>query len=497
MAASDRDGHQDSVIGPDVVRAAVSDDRNKMTFRTRFAPSPTGYLHIGGARTALYCWLEARHRGGQFILRVEDTDRERSTEAAVQAILDGMSWLGLDPDEGPFFQTQRMDRYRAVAQQLLDSGNAYWAYESREELEAMRAAAMARGEKPRYSGAYRDRNDPYREDPNRVLRFRNPREGKVVFDDKVKGRIEWDNAELDDLVLIRSDGYPTYNFAVVVDDIDMGITEVIRGDDHVNNTPRQINIYRALGVEPPGFAHLPMILGPDGQKLSKRHGAVGVMQYREDGYLPHALLNYLVRLGWSHGDQEIFPIEEMIELFDIADVNQSASRFDFAKLGWLNQQYLKNGNPLEIARELAWQLDRIGIDPSVAGPCPVDVVIALRDRVQTLKEMAERARIWYAPVSEWDEKAVAKHLRADGAGDVLRAAHGKFAALEAWSPEAIHAAIEELANERGIGMGKIAQPLRVAITGTQVSPSIEQTVYLAGRDEALRRIDAAVDLASK
>ena len=468
-----------------------------MTFRTRFAPSPTGYLHIGGARTALYCWLEARHRGGQFILRVEDTDRERSTEAAVQAILDGMSWLGLDPDEGPFFQTQRMDRYRAVAQQLLDSGNAYWAYESREELEAMRAAAMARGEKPRYSGAYRDRDEPYREDPNRVLRFRNPREGKVVFDDKVKGRIEWDNAELDDLVLVRSDGYPTYNFAVVVDDIDMGITEVIRGDDHVNNTPRQINIYRALGVEPPGFAHLPMILGPDGQKLSKRHGAVGVMQYREDGYLPHALLNYLVRLGWSHGDQEIFPIEEMIELFDIADVNQSASRFDFAKLGWLNQQYLKNGNPLEIARELAWQLDRIGIDPSVAGPCPVDVVIALRDRVQTLKEMAERARIWYAPVSEWDEKAVAKHLRADGAGDVLRAAHGKFAALEAWSPEAIHAAIEELANERGIGMGKIAQPLRVAITGTQVSPSIEQTVYLAGRDEALRRIDAAVDLASK
>ncbi len=467
-----------------------------MTFRTRFAPSPTGYLHIGGARTALYCWLEARHRGGRFILRVEDTDRERSTAPAVQAILDGMSWLGLDPDEGPFFQTQRMDRYREVSRELLAAGKAYWAYESKEELEAMRAAALTRGEKPRYSGAYRDRNEPYREDPNRVLRFKNPREGKVVFDDKVKGRIEWDNAELDDLVLIRSDGFPTYNFAVVVDDIDMAITEVIRGDDHVNNTPRQINIYRALNVEPPGFAHLPMILGPDGQKLSKRHGAVSVMQYREDGYLPHALLNYLARLGWSHGDQEIFSIPEMIELFDIADVNQSAARFDMAKLGWLNQQYLKNDNPLEIARELAWHLHRLGIDPSAGGPCPVDVVIALRERVQTLKEMAQRARIWYAPISEWDEKAVAKHLRADGAADVLSAAHEKFVALKDWSPHAIHAAIEHLANEQGIGMGKIAQPLRVAITGTQVSPSIEQTIYLAGRDEALRRIDAAVKKAA-
>ena len=465
-----------------------------MTFRTRFAPSPTGYLHIGGARTALYCWLEARHRGGQFILRVEDTDRERSTDEAVQAILDGMNWLGLKPDEGPFFQTQRMDRYRAVAQQLLDAGKAYWAYESKEEIEAMRAAAMARGEKPRYSGAYRERNEPYREDPNRVLRFKTPQTGSVVFDDKVKGRIEWSNAELDDLVLVRSDGFPTYNFAVVVDDIDMGITEVIRGDDHVNNTPRQINIYQALNAPVPTFAHLPMILGPDGQKLSKRHGAVGVMQYREDGYLPHALLNYLVRLGWSHGDQEVFSIEEMIELFDIADVNQSASRFDFAKLGWLNQQYLKNDNPLEVARELAWQLNRLGIDPSAGGPCPVDVVVALRDRVQTLKEMAERAKIWYAPIEQWDEKAVAKHLRAEAAADVLRAAHAQFESLLDWSPAGIHAAIEQVASERNVGMGKVAQPLRVAITGTQVSPSIEHTIYLAGRDEALRRIDQAIEL---
>lgn len=462
-----------------------------MTVRTRFAPSPTGYLHIGGARTALYCWLQARHCGGQFILRIEDTDRERSTDAAVQAILDGMAWLGLDHDEGPSFQIQRMDRYSQVARQLLDAGKAYYAYESKEEIEAMRAAAMARGEKPRYNSAYRERNAPYRDDPNRVLRFKNPSSGTVVFDDAVKGRVEWNNAELDDLVIVRSDGFPTYNFAVVVDDIDMGVTQVIRGDDHVNNTPRQINIYHALNALVPGFAHLPMILGADGQKLSKRHGALGVMQYREDGYLPHALLNYLVRLGWSHGDQEIFSIEEMVELFDIADVNQSASRFDLAKLGWLNQQYLKNDNPLDVARELAWHMRRLGIDPA-SGPCLVDVVAALRDRVQTLKEMAQRAKIWFAPIEQWDEKAVAKHLRADGAAHLLQAAHAKFASLAEWSPQAIHAAIEQLAVDAGVGMGKVAQPLRVAITGTQVSPSIEHTIYLAGRDTALRRIDDAI-----
>ena len=467
-----------------------------MTLRTRFAPSPTGYLHIGGARTALYCWLEARHRGGQFILRIEDTDRERSTDAAVQAILDGMHWLGLDPDEGPFYQTQRMDRYRVVAQALHDAGKAYWAYESKEELDAMRAAMKDRGEKPRYDGRARDANLPYRDDPNRVLRFKNPQSGMVVFDDAVKGRIEWNNAELDDLVLMRSDGFPTYNFAVVVDDIDMGITEVIRGDDHVNNTPRQINLYEALNAKPPRFAHLPMILGPDGQKLSKRHGAVSVMQYREDGYLPHALLNYLVRLGWSHGDEEIFPITEMIGLFDIADVNQSASRFDLAKLGWLNQQYLKNDEPLDVARELAWHLNRLGIDPSAGGPCPVDVVVALRDRVQTLKEMAERARIWYAPIEQWDERAVEKHLRACGAVALLQAAHVKFSSLPEWSPQSIHEAIAQLTAEQGVGMGKIAQPLRVALTGTQVSPSIEYTVYLAGKDVALKRIEDAIARAS-
>jgi glutamyl-tRNA synthetase len=462
-----------------------------MTVRTRFAPSPTGFLHIGGARTALYCWLESRRRGGQFILRIEDTDRERSTDAAVQAIVDGMAWLGLRADEGPFFQTARMDRYRAVAEQLLAAGKAYYAYESKDEIEAMRTAAMARGEKPRYNGHYRDRNEPYRDDPNRVIRFRNPSEGSVAFDDKVKGRIEWANAELDDLVIFRSDGFPTYNFAVVVDDIDMGITEVIRGDDHVNNTPRQINIYQALGAPVPEFAHLPMILDKDGKKLSKRTNAVSVMDYREQGFVPHALLNYLVRLGWSHGDQEIFSLDEMIALFDIADVNKAASRFDVDKLAWLNQHYLKTNDPVQLAPEFEWQLRAAGIDPA-AGPAPADVIVALRDRVHTLKDMAERARTWYAPIAAWDAKAVAKHLQSDTAPAVLQAASEVLTVLPSWDPLSIHEAIEGIAGRLQLAMGKVAQPLRVAMTGTQVSPSIEHTIYLCGRDEALRRIDAAL-----
>ena len=462
-----------------------------MTVRTRFAPSPTGYLHIGGARTALYCWLEAKHRGGEFILRIEDTDRERSTEAAVQAILDGMNWLGLSHDEGPYYQTLRMDRYRAVAEDLLKAGKAYYAYESKEEIEAMRAEAMAKGLKPRYDGRAREQNLPYRDDPNRVLRFKNPTSGSVVFDDKVKGRVEWSNEELDDLVLIRSDGYPTYNFAVVVDDIDMKITDVIRGDDHVNNTPRQVNIYHALGAAVPSFAHLPMILGPDGQKLSKRHGAVSVMQYRDDGFLPHALLNYLVRLGWSHGDQEIFTREQMIELFDAADVNKSASRFDLEKLSWLNQQYLKSDDPLEIAPHFEWHLRAAGIDPAT-GPDPVDVIVALRDRAKTLKEMAEKARVWYAPLETYDETAVMKHLKAPTARAALEAVQAKLAELPEWTVANVHGAIEAAAASIGEGMGKVAQPLRVAMTGTQVSPSIDHTTFLAGRDEALRRIEAAL-----
>lgn len=461
-----------------------------MTVRTRFAPSPTGYLHIGGARTALYCWLEARRHGGQFILRVEDTDRERSTQAAIDAILEAMDWLGLDYDEGPVYQTQRLARYKEVAEQMLADGTAYYAYETKEELEAMREAAMAKGDKPRYSGAARDANLPYRDDPNRVIRFRNPVDGVVAWDDKVKGRIEIANSELDDLVIFRPDGHPTYNFAVVVDDIDMRISDVVRGDDHVNNTPRQINLYEALGATVPHFAHLPMILDEQGAKLSKRTGAADVMQYRDAGYLPHALLNYLVRLGWSHGDQEVFSIEEMTRLFDLKDVNAKASRLDPAKLGWLNQQYLKSDAPEDVGRHLAWHLEQAGYDLS-KGPSPTDLVIALRERAQTLKEIAEKSAIWFGPISEYDDKAVAKHLT-EAARAPLADARERIAALPEWTPDAIGDALKATAETQGIGMGKIAQPMRVAITGTQVSPDIGHTVYLAGREEALKRIDAAI-----
>jgi glutamyl-tRNA synthetase len=461
-----------------------------MSCRTRFAPSPTGYLHIGGARTALYCWLEARHRGGQFVLRIEDTDRERSTQAAIDAILDAMAWLGLDYDEGPVYQTHRLDRYREVAERLVAEGKAYYAYESKEELDAMREAAMAKGEKPRYNGAYRDRNEPRRDDPNRVIRFRNPLDGVVAWDDKVKGRIEIANSELDDLVIFRPDGYATYNFAVVVDDIDMRITDVVRGDDHVNNTPRQINLYRALGAPVPAFAHLPMILDEHGAKLSKRTGAADVMQYRDAGYLPHALLNYLVRLGWSHGDQEIFSIAEMQRLFELGDVNAKASRLDPAKLGWLNQQYLKNDDPAAVAVHLEWHLRQAGYDLAT-GPAPADIVLALRDRVQTLREMAERAAVWFGPLEHYDASAVARHLKA-GADAPLRDAHDRLAALPAWHVDAIGEALQATAAALGLGMGKVAQPLRVAITGTQVSPDISHTIYLAGRDGALQRIRAAI-----
>ena len=461
-----------------------------MTVRTRFAPSPTGYLHIGGARTALYCWLEARRKGGQFILRIEDTDRERSTQSAIDAILDAMAWLGLDYDEGPIYQTDRLDRYKEVAEQLVASGHAYYAYETKGELEAMREAAMAAGDKPRYSGAYRTENAGWRDDPNRVIRFRNPDDGVVAWDDKVKGRIEIANSELDDLVIFRPDGYATYNFAVVVDDIDMGITDVVRGDDHVNNTPRQINIYAALGAPVPHFAHLPMILDEQGAKLSKRTGAADVMQYRDAGYLPHALLNYLVRLGWSHGDQEVFSIAQMQSLFDLADVNAKAARLDMAKLGWLNQQYLKTDDPAEVAVHLQWHLEHAGYDLA-NGPAAADIVIALRERAQTLKEMAEKSSVWFGPLTHYDDKAVSKHLIA-AAHAPLADMRARLASLEAWSVQAIDAEFHAVVEASGLGMGKVAQPLRVAITGTQVSPDIAHTIYLAGRDEALLRIDAAL-----
>ncbi|MGY0503834.1 glutamate--tRNA ligase [Luteimonas sp. e5] len=461
-----------------------------MTVRTRFAPSPTGWLHIGGARTALYCWLAARRAGGQFVLRIEDTDRERSTQDATDAILKAMDWLGLDYDEGPVYQSQRLERYREVAQQLVEAGKAYYAYETREELDAMREAALAAGDKPRYRGIYRDGHAPWRDDPNRVIRFRNPDHGSVVFDDLVKGRIEWRNEELDDLVILRPDGHATYNFAVVVDDLDMAISHVVRGDDHVNNTPRQINLYHALGKTPPHFAHLPMILDEQGAKLSKRSGAADVMEYRDAGYLPHALLNYLARLGWSHGDQEIFSIDELTALFALEDVNAKAARLDAAKLGWLNQQYLKNDAPEDVAGHLVWHLQQRGYDLG-SGPAPADIVIALRDRVQTLAEMADKAAVWFGPLREYDDKAVAKHLGA-AAREPLQDARQRLSALHAWNAEAIGEALKATAEALGIGMGKIAQPMRVAITGTQVSPDISHTVYLCGREEALRRIDAAL-----
>jgi len=460
-----------------------------MKIRTRFAPSPTGYLHIGGARTALYCWLYARRHGGQFVLRIEDTDRERSTEESVQAILDGMRWLDLPCDEGPVFQTQRFDRYREVVRQLLDSGHAYRCYCSREELDEMRAAQMARKEKPRYDGRCRRRSEP-REGVEPVIRFRNPTEGEVVIDDLCRGPITIANSELDDLIIARSDGTPTYNLTVVVDDWDMGITHVIRGDDHINNTPRQINIFRALGAPLPQFAHLPMILGEDGKRLSKRHGAVSVMQYHEDGYLPEALINYLVRLGWSHGDQEIFSREEMIEHFALENIGRSGSVFNPEKLAWLNQQYIKQADGARLAALLGEQLDRLGVEHG-DGPPLAEVVEAQRERAQTLVEMAEQSRFFFEEPAEYDAKAAKKNLR-PVAVEPLQTVRAKLAAVEDWGPQSAHAAIQSTVDELGVGFGKVGLPLRVATTGGLASPGLDVTLALIGRERVLARIDAAI-----
>ncbi len=457
--------------------------------RTRFAPSPTGFLHIGGARTALFCWLAARATGGQFVLRIEDTDRERSTAESVTAILDGMRWLGLECDEGPFYQSERMARYREVVDRLLAEGKAYRCYCSKERLEKLREAAMEAGEKPRYDGHCRDLDEaPKGVDP--VIRFRNPDDGTVVFEDRVRGRIEVANDELDDLVLMRADGTPTYNFAVVVDDHDMDINLVIRGDDHINNTPRQINLYRALGLEPPEFAHVPMILGDDGARLSKRHGAVSVMAWREKGYLPDALVNYLARLGWSHGDQEVFSRESLIELFDIGDVNRKASRFDTEKLDWINQHYLREGDPDQIATELAWHLERAGLQPE-DGPDPGQLLAVQADRVETLVELVEQSRPFYAEVNEFDPGAAKKHLR-PVAAEPLQALRDRLADLPEWEPEALQAAVQATADALGIGFGKIGMPLRVALMGHGQSPAINQTLWLIGRERSLARIDQAL-----
>ena len=459
-----------------------------MSIVTRFAPSPTGLLHIGGVRTALFSWLQARRHGGKFILRVEDTDRERSTDEAVRVIVEGMHWLGLDHDLGPYYQTQRFDRYGEVIGQMLAAGTAYRCYCSKEDLEQMRAEQAARKEKPRYDGRCRDRKDPAA-GITPVVRFRNPEAGDVVVRDLVHGDIVFRNAELDDLIIARSDGTPTYNFCVVVDDSDMGITHVIRGDDHVNNTPRQMNMIAALGHTPPAYAHVPMILGPDGAKLSKRHGAVSVLQYEEEGFLPDALLNYLVRLGWSHGDQEIFTREEMIALFDIGDVNKAASAFNPEKLLWLNQQHLMRTPPAKVACYLKPHLARLGL-PADDEPLIEGVILAQRERTKTLKEMALASRFFFTDAFEPDAKAVAKHLTADALA-MLAKLRERLAALAAWDSPAIHAAIEALAAEFGVGLGKIAQPVRVAVSGGTVSPPIDQTLALLGRERTLARLAGA------
>ncbi len=460
-----------------------------MTIKTRFAPSPTGYLHIGGARTALFSWLYARRHGGTFVLRIEDTDLERSTAESVNVILEGMTWLGLEYDEGPFFQTHRFDRYEEVIQQMLAKGMAYRCSCSKERLEALREEQMAGKQKPRYDGRCRGQHvDP---SESHVIRFRNPVDGAVVVDDQVRGKVVFANSELDDLIIKRSDGSPTYNFVVVVDDMDMGITHVIRGDDHLNNTPRQINILRALGVEPPTYAHLPMILGEDGQKLSKRHGAASVTDYREEGYLPQALLNYLARLGWSHGDQEIFTLDELIQLFEISEINNSASALNMSKLQWLNQHYMKTLDATHVAHHLRYQLGKLGIDPST-GPDPVAVVQAYAERAKTLAEMAAQAAWLYRDFEEYEADAAKKHLRPVALEPLLKVREA-LAALAVWEPQALHDTVEQVAASMELKMGKLAQPLRVAVVGAAASPGIDVTLHLLGREACLRRIDRAVD----
>jgi len=425
-----------------------------------------------------------------FILRIEDTDLQRSTPESVQAILDGMSWLGLDYDEGPYYQTRRFDRYAQVIQILLDQGKAYRCYCSKERIDELREEQLKQGLKPRYDGLCRNLGEiPRGIKP--VVRFRNPDAGEVVFDDRVRGRISISNTELDDLVIARPDGSPTYNFTVVVDDVDMGVTLVIRGDDHINNTPRQINIYRALGAALPEFAHVPMILGEDGTRLSKRHGAVGVMQYRDAGYLPQALLNYLVRLGWSHGDQEVFSREEMIAHFDIGNVNRKASAFDSEKLDWLNQHWLRTLPAAEVAAHLQWHFEQAGLEPD-RGPPLTDLVSVQAGRVKTLREMTEVSRVFYQDFDTFDSGAAKKHLR-PAAEAALRASADRLADVDVWEPVRLDQTIHILAAELGLNMGKIAQPLRVALTGTAVSPSIDKTLWLVGRERSLARISRALE----
>jgi glutamyl-tRNA synthetase len=463
--------------------------------RTRFAPSPTGFLHIGGARTALFAWAYARHHGGTFILRIEDTDLERSTPEATQAILDGMRWLGLEPDEGPFYQTQRMDRYREVIAKMLVDGTAYHCWCSKEELDAMRAEQESLGMKPRYDGRWRPEPGRKLPDPpggvQPVVRFRNPLEGGTSWNDLVKGPIAIDNAELDDLIIARSDGTPTYNFCVVVDDWDMRITHVIRGDDHVNNTPRQINILQALGAPVPEYGHLPMIHGPDGQKLSKRHGAVSVMQYDEDGYLPDAVVNYLARLGWSHGDDEIFSREQFVSWFDGSHVSHSPSRFDFDKLRWLNNHYLKQLPDEELAQRLAPRLEQAGLQAPEGGAHLATVCGLLKERAQTLNELADLSRLFYA---EPDLSAIApadrdKHLTA-AAREAIAALSERLLQLPDgdWNAPAISAALKGTLAALKLKMPQLAVPVRLLVFGVSQTPSVDAMLAAMPKATVIERL---------
>ncbi len=459
--------------------------------RTRIAPSPTGMLHLGTARTALFCWAFARHHGGKFILRIEDTDAERSTEQSVQVILDSMRWLKLDYDEGPVRQTERLPRYREVLEQMLSDGRAYRCYASKEELDALRDAQTARGDKPRYDGRWRPENAQGLIPPagvNPVFRFRNPDDGDVAWNDLVKGPISISNRELDDLVIARGDWMPTYNFAVVVDDVDMRISHVMRGEEHINNTPRQINLYRALGWAPPAFGHLPLILAPDGSKLSKRHGAASVMQYDADGFLPEALFNYLARLGWSHGDDEKFTREQLIEWFDLEHVNRAPAQYNLDKLMWLNGEYIKEADDERLAQLVDVRIEARGGRLS-SGPDLVRVVALLKDRSRTLNELADSALMFYRE-PEVEVGLMSEHLN-DSGHRAVQAFRDRAAAL-AWERSAISGAIKQIVGELKLKMPQIAVPLRVAVTGMTQTPSIDAVLELIGRDAVLARLDRAL-----
>ena len=465
---------------------------SRMDIVTRFPPSPTGYLHVGGARTALYSWLHARQNDGRFVLRIEDTDRERSTDEAIRAIIDGMNWLGLDHDEGPHYQTKRLSRYQEVIQQLLDDGHAYHCYCSKERLDEMREEQRAKGLKPKYDGRCRHDSNEVEggKESDPVVRFKNPESGAVVFKDLIKGNISVSNEELDDLVIARADGMPTYNLCVVVDDMDMGITHVIRGDDHINNTPRQINILSALGVELPAYAHVPMILGEDGKRLSKRHGAVGVMQYRDDGFLPDALLNYLVRLGWSHGDQELFSREELVKYFRIEDVNRSASTFNPEKLLWVNHEHMKAMEPAALVDAAVWHYDQQGINIAERANA-ADVVALIRERASTLKELVDQSLFFFKEIESYDEAAIKKNIR-ETSSDLLMQVQQGLEATSDWVAEDIHSVVQGVVDSNEVGFGKVAQPIRIAVTGSTQSPSIDQTLTVLGKEQSLKRITTAV-----